>query len=161
MYQNEALKGVEATYSYTVSQSQRFFIYFKVMQKLAGRHENILGICLEKGKDVVDQDWIDDMISGKSSCLDINYKVKTSPMTMQSCDGDFCVQATMTASHQAYVFVHVLPKNITDFYTDDLVIDQDDLDHLLDIPERSRAMTTSASMALVEFSMILALFKIR
>lgn len=139
LYQNEPTKGVAGILSYTFPGNYRIFVYTKVGQKLVGRKENKLGVCIARSPEKFDDDWYEGMTSGDTSCLGIHNEVATEPQTLQCCHGDYCIQALMTSSHQANMTVLLLPRKIEKLA---LAISgqidnfgQTDLDHLLDIPE--------------------------
>lgn len=145
IYQNRPMRGLEGVVSYTLPDGYRIYLFVKVGQKLVGRKENQLGICITPNAESDDWDheyWYEKMISENSPCLKIHDKFTTSPRTLQCCRGDYCVQATMTSDNHANVTVRVLPKTLTGFANtlNDSAdgfreFSQNDLDHILNIPD--------------------------
>lgn len=140
LYQNIPTRGLEGVVSYALPGGYRIYIYVKVGQKLIGRKENQLGVCITQNTASsiqFSEDWYERMISDNSPCMRIHDEFATSPRTLQCCRGVYCVQASMTSSNHANVNVRVFPISVRDFAFDlpkDLGdFDQDDLDHILDV----------------------------
>ena len=139
LYQNQPLKGVEAILSYVLAGSYRIFILFNVTQLVAGREPNQVGVCIARSPDVWNDDWYDSVILGAISCLWIDENAQRNPQTRQSCHDDYCVQASITSSHQANLAALILPRKFEDLAMNlsgnPDHLNQRDLDNILNVPE--------------------------
>lgn len=141
LYQNMPLKGVEAVISYSLFGNQRLFVYTGVDQRILGRQENRLGLCIIEAddEDVWDLRWIASMLVGETACLGLHTNFATTPRTLQCCIHDYCVQATMTASNHANITVRVIPRLARHFWLNQSerrsIVNREVIKRILDNPE--------------------------